>query len=114
MSYDAIGYWVTCDEALCASCFGEDDYIWPGFESWDKPLTITGEDESDTPTHCDRCKDLIEHGLTKDGFIYVESAIEALILDNNGEAEVVRAWWQHYKDDLDWDDIIDNAIEARI
>lgn len=114
MSYNATGYWVTCDEALCSDCFNDPDYEWPGFESWQKPLTITSEQESDTPTHCSECKELIGHDLTTDGYTYVESAIEGCIMHGHGDAEIVKLWLEEYRDGLEFEDIITNCLEARI
>lgn len=112
--YRTLGYYVTCDDALCEDCFHADGYEWPGFEGWEAPLAISETDEADTPTHCVECKDLIPHELTKGGYAYVEGAIEGLIVHDDGEGEIVRAWWQAYRDDIQTDDIISECIEARI
>lgn len=109
-----LGHYITCDDALCDTCFNDPEYVWPGFESWEAPLTIMDTTASDTPTHCCECHELIPHELTPDGYGYVESAIEGLILGDGGSGEVVKAWWLEYGDDCELKDIIDNAIEARV
>jgi hypothetical protein len=110
---DPIGYWLTCDDAVCTACapsgFAEDDFSeWPGFESWDEPLIITAEDESDSPTHCSVCESLIEHRLTSDGYAYVAQAMAEHLSemdshpdDRTGRACILKAWWNAYGDDSD-------------
>jgi hypothetical protein len=84
--YRAIGYYITCDDALCVDCFTEhtdgsyDDAVkrWEeagGFEGWTEPIAIFEDTEADSPTHCVQCSACIEHGLTDDGYAYVLQAI---------------------------------------
>lgn len=72
MSYEPIGFYVTCDDAECADC--HDPAAWQGFEGWEEPLAIFRDTEMDTPTHCVKCRSLIPHALTADGYDYVSEA----------------------------------------
>ena len=92
-----LGYYVNCDDALCLDCFqehyGDDDngrddspgfVKWRtggGFESWSEPAVIFSDGESDTPTHCVECHELIAHALTPDGYKYVEEHAREHIKD---------------------------------
>src|SRR5215831_15331661 len=71
----ALGYYVTCDDALCRDCFDKPGYTWPGFEGWEEPIAIFNDSESDTPTHCCQCGAVIRHDLTPDGGEYVKDAV---------------------------------------
>ena len=140
-----LGYYITCDDALCPECFGEaygffghldsEQERWDGqvqnwkaaggFESWDEPIAIFRDEESDTPTHCKECGELIPHALTSEGYEYVrEHIIDALFeLDGArvlGEDDVthpdafavVRSWWEQYGDDMDEAEIADMAAKC--
>lgn len=87
---EPIGYYVTCDDAVCAEDF--DPATWEGFEDWDEPLAIFADTESDTPTHCVACRDLIPHALTSDGYIYVWDALN----EGTGIESVLDAWADEY------------------
>jgi hypothetical protein len=87
-----IGYYVTCDEAECASCHCPEN--WPGFEGWEAPLPIFYGTEADTPTHCTACGDLIPHALTPDGYVYVREAVTRL----RGDRTVLASWNDVYLD----------------
>src|SRR5213595_2157138 len=93
MRYGPIGFYVDCDSAVCSDCMREEvseettlspksvylytatGKAWEGFESWEEPLAIFTDTESDTPTHCSVCESLIEHALTGEGYAYVTEAI---------------------------------------
>lgn len=90
--YKPVGYWVTCDEAVCDDCFVEDE--WPGFENWERPLAIFGDSERDSPTHCDTCGELIPHELTTHGYEYVRERVES----GDGLPGVLNAWREAYAD----------------
>lgn len=84
--YGPIGYYINCDDALCGDCYHDVYGLEPQravaawrrlarFEDWDAPIAITPDDESDTPTLCSECSELIPHALTYDGYEYVREAI---------------------------------------
>lgn len=95
--YGPIGYYVTCDDALCADCapagFAESDYSeWEGFDGWSEPIAIFPSTESDTPTHCAECEALIPHDLTPDGLAYVAERLAA----DDGRPEIHAMWAEAY------------------
>lgn len=74
------GFYITCDDAECVDCYERagGEAAWRangGFESWEEPLAIFDDAESDTPTHCCECGEVIEHDLTDYGYGYVGEAI---------------------------------------
>lgn len=69
------GAYITCDDALCDDCMV--NHKWEVFEDWPAPLSIDGDDESDSCTHCCECGVLIEHRLTDDGYEAFCEAIRA-------------------------------------
>lgn len=84
--YRAIGYYITCDDALCDECFRDntdgsyEDAVrrWEeagGFEGWEAPLAIFEDTEADTPTHCCECGMVLDHALTDDGYTYVLDSV---------------------------------------
>ena len=89
-----VGFYVDCDTAVHAECY--DLETWNGFEDWTEPLAISDTSESDTPTHCAVCGDLIDHALTGDGYAYVLDALRA----GTGNPEVLTQWTQRYCGDL--------------
>lgn len=97
-----LGYYITCDDALCARCAEavDLDSTWEGFESWEEPLPIEHWDEADTPTHCKRCEALIPHQLTDDGIEYVREAYRETCADlmagRSARPCIVRAWVLEY------------------
>jgi hypothetical protein len=125
--YKTLGYYVTCDDALCVECCRDlpevndapnHDYPWwSGFESWESPLAISESDESDSPTHCDKCGIVIEHDLTDDGYHMVFEAVLQGFVEGKQNPVVIQ-WLEAYeeymqeRDDevdcehgaLDWDD----------
>lgn len=127
-----VGVYITCDDALCTNCAhrrfvfvsGESEgdpwdilvRNWRkagGFESWDEPAVIFDDTESDSPTHCKKCGELIPHDLTPDGYRLVEDSTWAQIREfvehratpNAHSVKVVHAWLEQYGD---WGDM--NAI----
>jgi hypothetical protein len=102
-----IGYYVTCDDAVCADCapsgFAQGDYSgWPEFEGWEEPIAITMDDESDSITHCRECSRVIRHDLTPDGTAYlIDSLAEQISEPGSHTADVMAQWWDAYGEDLD-------------
>lgn len=117
----AIGYYVNCDDAVCAddapAGFDAGDYSqWEGFDGWEEPAVIFMDTESDTPTHCVKCGRVIRHDLTADGIRYVADAIVEQITDGSHTGEVIAQWWDAYQDAMDESDlrgIVERALEAR-
>lgn len=90
-----IGYYVTCDDAECAACHHPED--WPGFEDWEAPIPIYYGTESDTPTHCIKCRALIPHALTAHGYEYVRERVA----QGDGDPTVLSDWAAIYLEDAD-------------
>jgi len=88
-----IGYYLNCDVAVCVECYTPDitrKYIEP---DWDgKPVPIFSFTESDTPTHCEGCGDVIHHELTPAGYEYVRNAVS----ENEGAGSVLVLWAEAY------------------
>ena len=87
---------------------------WDGFEAWDEPQVILSDEESDTPTHCVECHELIPHALTSQGYEYVREHIINKLLDGDpiqhpDGLKVVRSWWERYGDDMSEAEIADIA-----
>ena len=100
-----IGYYITCDDAICEECapadFEDGDYSeWRGFEDWSEPIAILSDTESDTPTHCAECESLIGHALTSDGYEYVAEHIANAARDDGGRRCITRQWWERYGSEL--------------
>lgn len=95
-AYGPIGYYTDCDTAVCEVHFDRSE--WEGFEDWDEPLAIFASDESDTPTHCAVCEDLIPHALTPEGYAYVEEYLEHAST-HDGRRAIVRQWVEEYLED---------------
>lgn len=94
------GFYIDCDTAECERCFDNNggEEAWKergGFEDWESPLPIFESSESDTPTHCHDCGDLIEHPLTDDGYNYVADAIVSDFGDGE-RSPVIEQWIDHY------------------
>lgn len=93
---------------------------WDGFESWDEPAAIFDDTESDSPTHCSECHELIPHELTSDGYKYVEDHarqhIESfgmtLVAPNAHSVQVVQSWLEQYGDWGDMNGILTALHEA--
>lgn len=100
-----IGYYITCDDAICADCapkgFASGDYSeWPGFESWPDPIIIFTDSEGDTITHCCDCGAVIRHNLTVDGWEALKSAVVEYLTDpESQEGEIIAQWWDAYGED---------------
>lgn len=91
-----IGYYLNCDDAVCMDHFNEDE--WEGFESWESPLAIFSDEESDTPTHCVECGALIPHALTTDGYAYVREAMDENLSEGR-RSPVVHRWVDYFAGD---------------
>ncbi len=79
---DGSGYvGILCDD--CAATADLDDSV---------ELEPAGANETDTPTHCDRCEALIVEALTDEGIEYVRQALE----EADGRPEVLAAWLQAF------------------
>ncbi|HWC37363.1 MAG TPA: hypothetical protein VG476_02485 [Acidimicrobiales bacterium] len=120
-----LGYYINCDDALCAECFtteyGDDDNgaedsagftAWRergGFESWSEPAAIMDGEESDSPVHCKKCEELIKVNMTPDGLTYVgEHLADGMRCDGDGGRKcITRQWWEAYGDDFDEHDLRD-------
>ena len=92
-----IGFYLNCDDAICASCW-ELDPTWDGFEEWTEPMAIFHDSEADTPTHCVECEALIDHALTSWGHQYVAEAIADFLANDSGRYKIVMAWALNYGD----------------
>jgi hypothetical protein len=55
-----------------------------------------GGGEADTPQHCDGCGAFLENPLTGDGVRYVNEKLTEHARDGSGNAEVLKAWAEHY------------------
>ena len=118
----AIGYYVTCDDAICRNCapagFADGDYSeWPGFEGWEEPLAIFNDTDADTPTHCRQCGAVIRHDLTADGARYVMDAIAEFIAGDGHNPDVMAQWWDAYGEDeyaLDHSDLCEIIRQAMV
>ena len=55
-----------------------------------------GGGEADTPQHCDGCGVFLENPLTGDGVRYVNEKLTEHARDGSGNAEVLKAWAEHY------------------
>jgi hypothetical protein len=55
-----------------------------------------GGGEADTPQHCDGCGAFLENRLTGDGVRYVNEKLTEHARDGSGNAEVLKAWAEHY------------------
>lgn len=110
-----IGHYVTCDEAGCDACFEDGGGLeqWKkdgGFEGWDEPAVIFDDTESDHPTHCHKCGDLIPHALTSEGYKYVAEAMLDFYRTGQGTASVLRAWLGEYEVESDISDAVIKAV----
>lgn len=65
--------------------------VIPGMREWIEPLTLLSG-EADSPTHCDQCRALLWHPLTKEGYEYVRESIKS----SDGDPEVLAAWKEAY------------------
>ena len=87
-----LGYYLDSDTAACSDCWEHDGkYEFRGYRWSIDPEPIMSSTESDTPTHCSFCGDLIEHALTGDGYTYVLDAMVDEI--NEGVSRGVVALW---------------------
>ena len=87
-----LGFYVDCDTAVCADCFDRGGAeARRGYEWSDDPVAIMSDAESDTPTHCTFCGDLVEHALTSDGYTYVLDAMCEEIKE--GKAQGIVSLW---------------------
>lgn len=100
-----IGYYVTSDDAECASCHRPED--WEGFEEWEAPLPIFYGSEGDAPTHCSSCAELIPHELTDEGYGYVREALAR----SRGNPEVLAQWERAYRFGLDDRGLAGTAVD---
>lgn len=105
-----IGYYVTCDDAVCTDCapdgFADGDYAeWAGFESWEEPIAIMSDEESDSPTHCRECEALIAITMTSDGYRYVAEHVTDAAQNDGGRRCITRQWWQEYGDGIEESDL---------
>lgn len=119
------GYYVTCDDSICSDCAADDAYSCTNpqceakwtvrdgwgeaicgdgdsgqhsvFEDWYNPQPITYDQKSDTPTHCYKCGEVIEHTLTREGAEYVLEAIRENCRNGYRNLAVVQ-WWNYYGD----------------
>lgn len=113
-----MGWYVDCDSAVCRNCvpkgFASGDFReWGGFESWEEPLPICFDDESDSVTHCRECGAVIAHDLTIDGTQIVLDTIMEFICDGSHNAEVMAQWWDAYADtfsESDLREVIEQAM----
>lgn len=94
-----IGFYVTCDDAECADCHESSE--WRGFEDWTEPIVIWSDTESDTPTHCHICGNLIPHALTHYGYRYVQDEI-ASDIKSGYKSPATEQWMDEYGSELDW------------
>lgn len=102
-----LGYYesdgMTLGDAYCCSCTTILD-IRNGYEQ-----PIDDGDESDTPTHCARCEELIPHGLTPDGVLYVLNALFDIFFDEGkGRKCIVKKWITEYR--IDVDDLLSETV----
>lgn len=84
-----LGFIISPDDAVCAGCsnrYSPDTDASPIYSS----------SESDTPTHCRDCGDLIPHALTPDGLAYVAERLSA----GDGDPGVLQQWRDEYGDAL--------------
>lgn len=105
--YEATGYYLNCDDAVCIEHapegFADGDYSkWAGFRGWETPAVILDSEESDSPTHCsvEKCEALIPHELTSAGYEYVAEHVTSFLLSEGGRREILLAWWDQYGDVL--------------
>lgn len=109
------GFYIDCDTALCSPCahriYGPDLETWPGFEDWESPLAIFADTESDSPTHCARCEEILG-SLTSAGYAYVAEYLrDALVTGRHGgRLCILRAWFEVFEDGLE--DLPDHAAET--
>jgi hypothetical protein len=114
----AIGYYVDCDSAVCVRCIPADwssgEYEgWKGFESWESPLAIFPDDESDSITHCSKCSAVILHDLTYEGIEKVATCLMEMIKDGNHTPDVMAQWYDAYEYEIreEWGrEIIETAL----
>ena len=100
---EPIGFYVNCDDALCAEHFVEPaERVVTGEITADDPLAIFPDTESDSPTHCVQCGALIPHALTPDGVGYVSDAIAEWRDWGVGNADVLRQWVEAYEDVIEF------------
>jgi hypothetical protein len=99
-----LGYFVTCDEAQCATCFerlgGQAKWLANGgFEGWAEALAILGDSEADSPTHCHECGRPIAHRLTGAGLRYIaESVLDGF--SSGKQNPVMVQWINAYADQI--------------
>jgi len=111
---DIIGYYINCDEALCADCANTEG-IGKANEkeaeiSPTNPAPIYRDTEADAPTHCARCQVLIPHQLTSAGLSFIADVIATRLCGLLANESVVAAWWRVYGDQIS-DDCIRDTID---
>ena len=104
MASGLLGFYITCDDAVCLDCIELDSagnvVGWEGFEDWTEPIAIWAALETDVPFHCSKCDVLIPVTLTADGGAFVADAILYALEKGEVNPTVVR-WAQAYGDDCD-------------
>jgi hypothetical protein len=107
-----IGYYVTCDDAMCANCapdgFADGDYTdWSGFEGWTEPIAIFDDSESDSTTFCKVCESLIPQTLTSVGIADLVERMTETVKDakDGGRRCILRQVWEQYSADVDESDL---------
>jgi hypothetical protein len=76
-----------------------------------------GGGEADTPQHCDGCRQFLENPLTGNGLTYVEGAIRAALTSKRltgAPNDAVVEWANFYKDELDLNRIVLEALKERL
>lgn len=99
--YDLLGYYVTCDDAVCSHCATIVNQKWPGFEDWDEPIPIFRDTELDSPVGCSECGSLIPVRLTEDGYNYVVEEIRDYLKSGPSlNSAHIYALWGEYGDTM--------------
>lgn len=111
---EPIGYFVGGDAdnvgqtPLCPICYIVDD------DGEGDP--IKQNTERDSPTHCERCGELIPHNLTDFGRGYVEEAISMYLANMGGDPDTILSWWQAYRSLFESDslyEMVDYSVRVR-
>ncbi len=84
---DVIGY-MDAGCTLCADCGSDDER--------EGMTAVFCTDETDSPSHCDRCEDLIHESLTTDGERGVCASVQAALEGRGGRKCILRQWIAAY------------------
>ena len=88
-AYEASMYCTDCITAVVPNPNADDSDASPVF----------ADSETDSPSHCTTCGELIEENLTTEGYAYVAEEVWDHVLSGGktGSADVLRTWMDYYR-----------------